>query len=326
MHLRLSIALTACLLVFSPWLGHAHAQEMETREGIALQNQIYQLQQEIESLRQQGPSRGGGSSLGGYSEREATAPRGGSNDLVAQLLSRVDTLEDEVRDLRGRIDELQNQTQQQSADMSKQLDDLKFQMQNGGRGGNGGPPPGDADAAPSEAPPPEGPMTSPPPRDLGALSAQPPAGYQPDQPLPLTPQPPRPPSPPVQRTPEVAMHAGFAALAERNYQAAEAAARDVLNNHRTSPRAYDAQFLLAQALTGEHQYSQAAIAYDDAYNRNRKGVHAGPALIGLANSLASINEKRAACETLVKLRAEFPQSAEQLRPQIASVRQRAGCQ
>ncbi len=323
MRLCLGITLTACLLVFSPCLRIAHSQEMETREGIALQNQIYQLQQEIETLRQQGPGRGGGSSLGGYSEREAPAPRGGSNDLVAQLLSRVDTLEDQVRDLRGRIDELQNQTQQQSADMSKQLDDLKFQLQNGGRGGDNGPPPGDADAAPSEAPPPEGPMTSPPPRDLGALSAQPPTAYRPDQPLPLTPQPPR---PPVPRTPEVAMHAGFAALAERNYQGAEAAARDVLNNHRTSPRAYDAQFLLAQALTGEHQYSQAAIAYDDAYNRNRKGVHAGPALIGLANSLASINEKRAACETLVKLHAEFPQSAEELRPQIASVRQRAGCQ
>jgi len=319
MRLRLSIALTACLLVSSAWLRMAHAQQMETREGIALQNEIYQLQQELEQLRQQGPSRGGGSSLGGYREREAPAPRGGSNDLVTQLLSRVGTLEDQVRDLRGRIDELQNQTQQQSADLSKQLDDLKFRMQSGG----GRPPAGDAD---TEPPPPEGPLTGPPPRDLGALSAQPHGASRPDQPLPLTPPPPRPPAPSVPRTPELAMHAGYAALAQRNYQAAEAAARDVLNNHRTSPRAYDAQFLLAQALTGEHQYSQAAIAYDDAYNRSRKGIHAGAALVGLANSLASINEKRAACETLVKLHAEFPQSADELRPQIASVRQRAGCQ
>jgi len=323
MRLRLSIALTACLLVFSAWLRIAHAQQMETREGIALQNQIYQLQQELEQLRQQGPSRGGGSSLGGYSGREAPAPRGQSNDLVAQLLSRVGMLEEQVRDLRGRIDELQNQTQQQTADLSKQLDDLRFRLQNGA---GGRPPPGDADTAPSEAPPPEGPMSSPPPRDLGALATQPHGPHRPDQPLPLTPPPPRPPASPVAHTPEVAMHAGYAALAQRNYQAAEAAARDVLTNHRTSPRAYDAQFLLAQALTGEHQYSQAAIAYDDAYNRSRKGIHAGAALVGLANSLASINEKRAACETLVKLHAEFPQSAEELRPQIASVRQRAGCQ
>ena len=56
----------------------------------------------------------------------------------------------------------------------------------------------------------------------------------------------------------------------------------MLNNYRTSPRAYDAQFLLAQALIGERQYSQAAIAYDDTYNRARKGAHAPEALLGLA--------------------------------------------
>jgi TolA-binding protein len=325
MRLRLSVALTACLLVFSPWLRPAHAQEMESREAIALQNEIYQLQQEIGSLRQQlaNGSRGG-SSLGGYSYQQAPPSQGAANDMVAQLLSRVNTLDDQVRDLRGRIDELQNQTQQQNADLSKQLADLKFQMQNGGAGAAA--PPSDADAAPSEAPPPEGPMTSPQRGDLGTLPAQSSQEYRPNQPMPLTAQPPRLSPPPVRRTPEIAVHDGYAALAQRDYQVAEGAARDVLNNYRTSPRAYDAQFLLAQALAGEHQYSQAAIAYDDSYNRSRKGIHAAPALVGLASSLASINEKRAACETLVKLHAEFPQSAAQLRPQIASVRQRAGCQ
>ncbi len=325
MRLRLSVALTACLLVFSPWPRIAHAQEMESREAIALQNEIYQLQEEIGSLRQQlaNGSRGG-SSLGGYSYQQAPPSRGAANDMVAQLLSRVNTLDDQLRDLRGQIDELQNQTQQQNADLSKQLADLKFQMQGGGAGA--ATPPGDAAAAPSEAPPPEGPMTSPPPGDLGTLSAQSPQEYQPNQPMPLTAQRPRPPSPPMRRTPEIAMHEGYAALAQRDYQTAEGAARDVLSNYRTSPRAYDAQFLLAQALAGEHQYSQAAIAYDDSYNRNRKGIHAAGALVGLASSLASINEKRAACETLDKLHAEFPQSAAQLRPQIASVHQRAGCQ
>jgi TolA-binding protein len=320
MRLRLSVALTACLLVFSPGLRIAHAQEMESREAIALQNEIYQLQQEIGSLRQQLANGGrGGSSLGGDSYQQAPPSRGASNDMVAQLLSRVDTLDDQVRDLRGRIDELQNQTQQQNADLSKQLADLKFQMQNGASGA--APPPGEAGAGPSEAPPPAG------PDDLGALPAQSPQEYRPNQPMALTAQPPRPPPPPpTRRTPEIAIHDGYAALAQRDYPVAEGAARNVLNNYRTSPRAYDAQCLLAQALAGEHQYSQAAIAYDDSYNRNRRGIHAAPALVGLASSLASINEKRAACETLVKLHAEFPQSAAELRSQIASVRQRAGCQ
>ena len=80
----------------------------------------------------------------------------------------------------------------------------------------------------------------------------------------------------------------------------------MLTGNRTSPRAYDAQFLLAQALMGQRQYSQAAIAYDDAYNRARKGAHAPDALLGLANALIAINEKKAACDTLAKLRAEYP--------------------
>ena len=114
------------------------------------------------------------------------------------------------------------------------------------------------------------------------------------------------------------------ALARRDYQRAEAAAREVLAN-RTSPRAYDAQLVLAQALAGERQYPQAAIAFDDAYNRSRKGIHAQDALLGLANSLAAINEKKAACDTVTRLRTEFPQARPDVRESAAAIRGRLGC-
>jgi TolA-binding protein len=129
----------------------------------------------------------------------------------------------------------------------------------------------------------------------------------------------------VRRTPELAMQEGNAALARRDYPAAEQAAREVLTGNRTSPRAYDAQFLLAQALMGERQYSQAAIAYDDTYNRSRKGQHAPDALIGLANSLIAINEKKAACDTLSKLRIEFPAPHPDIHDAATASAQRAGC-
>ncbi|HEY1930397.1 MAG TPA: hypothetical protein VGG99_00140 [Acetobacteraceae bacterium] len=362
MRVRLSVIFAAGLLVLGSWPLAARAQP-DSREAIALQNQIYQLQQQIESLRAQVANGASGSSLGsGY---QAQSSQGGGNDMVAQLLARVNTLDDQVRDLRGRVDELQNETQQKLADLNKQIGDLKFQMQNPGAAAGAGGTPGGAPAAPTEQAPPSGPLNSPPPTSLGTIpgqqqaaqpgqqspsqapsyqapsyqpqnyqpqnyqpqnyqAGQPPSqGYQPaGQPTPLT----QPAAPPVRRTPEVAMHDGYAALAHHDYAAAESNARDVLSNYRTSPRAYDAQFLLAQALAGEHQYSQSAIAYDDTYNRNRKGGHAAPALLGLSSSLAAINEKRAACETLVKLHTEFPQSATELRAPIASVRQRAGCQ
>ena len=121
------------------------------------------------------------------------------------------------------------------------------------------------------------------------------------------------------------MQEANAALARRDYAAAEAAAREVLTNYKTSPRAYDAQYLLAQALAGERQFPQAAIAYYDAYNRARKGAHAPDSLLGLASALAAINEKKAACDTLTKLRVEFPQERPDQQDAAAAVQQRAGC-
>ncbi len=213
---------------------------MESREGIALQNQIYQLRQDLKSL----PGSGGPRRQRRSAARPAYAPppqQVGSGDLLAQLLTRVDALEDQVRQLRGRIDETQNQLQRQNDDLNKRIGDLAFQINP-----QGGQPSAACDSQPSPVP--------------AAL------GNQPRRRRPAA-------APSGPRTPEVALQEGNAALARHDYPAAEAAAREVLAN-RTSPRAYDAQLLLAQALSGERQYAQAAIAYDDAYNRSRKGNHA----------------------------------------------------
>jgi TolA-binding protein len=309
-----SLALAGLLLTAWP------ATAQMTREDIELRNQIYELQQQVQLLQQQMSSRGGngGSYLG---QPAYQAPQsGGGNDVVAQLLTEVQSLEQQVRDLRGRVDEAQNELQKQGADLGKRIDDLAFQVQH----------PESAGGAPTEAAPPAGPESAegppagspaaPPP---GQVLSPPPAALGSTRPLPTPPG--QPPAAPARRTPELAMQDGNLALAHHDYPAAEAAAREVLNNFRTSPRAYDAQYLLAQALAAEHQYSQAAIAYDDTYNRNRKGARAPEALVGLANALAAINEKRAACETVAKLHAEFPQVRQDVRQAAFSVQQRAGC-
>jgi TolA-binding protein len=286
------VLVAACLLAASIAPGHA---QIDSREGIALQNQIYQLRQELKQAEDQ-MSRGGGSG----SRSQVYSPpsqQSGGNDLLAQLLTRVDALEEQVRQLRGRIDETQNQLQRQSDDLGKRIDDLAFQV-------NGQ---GPSAPTPRLAPPPAAyPNQGPPPTQLGA---------------PPLPPPPRPPGP---RTPETALQDGNAALARRDYPNAEASAREVLGN-RTSPRAYDARLLLAQSLYGQHQYAQAAIAFDDAYNSSRKGTHAQDALLGLAGSLSAINEKKAACDTLVRLRSDFPQPRPDIAAGAAATAQKTGC-
>lgn len=313
-------------------LAPAHAQ-VDSREGIALQNEIYQLRQELRQLQDQ---RGYGGQQYGGQQRIS----GSSSDLLTQLLSRVETLEDQVRQLRGRVDETQNQVQQQNLELNKKLDDLKFQMSTGTAGTPGQPgaamapagQPGTGEA--STAPLPTGQLTPPAYGPAGSggtapgYGAAPAAGQSSGAVNQLTPAPPVPPQPPARpagpRTPEMAMQDGRAALARRDYAAAEAAAREVLA-HRTSPRAYDAKLLLAQALEGQRQYPQAAIAFDDAYNMSRKGSHAQEALVGLASSLTAIRENKAACDTLARLRSDFPQVRADLRSSVAAVTQKAGC-
>jgi TolA-binding protein len=300
------------ILALLPLLSVVPARaQMDTREGIALQNQILELQRQVEMLRNQA----GGSVLGGRAPAYTAAPSGTSNDMTAQLLDRVSRLEDDVRTLNGRLDEMANSLQQQHDDLAKQIGDLSFRLDNAGV--PGGAPRGASPAMAGPVPTPMAPRPGYPP----ALSPQPaPLGALPQS---AVPPPPPPPPAPVRRTPEMAMQEGNAALARRDYAAAETAAREVLAGR--GPRAIDAQFLLAQALNGKRDYANAAVAYDDTYSRSRTGPRAQDALLGLANSLTSLGDKRAACASLDKLRAEFPSMRQDLRDPISAARARAGC-
>jgi TolA-binding protein len=282
MRLRLTVLLAFGLVALLPAAGRA---QVETREGIYLQNQIQELKRDIQALKDQigQTGSGGGSALGGA--RSAPAAPAPSGDIATALLDRVSRLEDEVRTLRGRTDELANTQKQMNDDLSKQIEDLNFKIDNG------------AQTAPA------------------APAGKPVAGKPGPMPLATAPK--------AGRTPEAALQEGNAALARRDYVAAETAAHEVIGSK--SPRAYDGQFLLAEVLTGKKDYQGAAVAYDDAYNRAKTGAHAQDSLLGLANSLTTIGEKRAACATLDKLKAEFPNPRNDLKQPIAAARARAGC-
>ena len=280
------LAVLCCALSCS-LAGPARAQ-MDSREGIMLQNQILELRRDVQALQVQRGS--GGPS---YSAPSNPGQGAGGGGLEAQLLDRVQTLEDQVRRLRGQLDEQSNALRRAQDSLSKQIDDLSF------RAGNA--PPGGGSALPQLTPP-----RSTAPADPGPNPSSGPAAS------------------PARRTPEVALQDGNAALARRDYPAAEAAAREVLAG-RNSPRAGDANFLLAQSLMGQRNYQGSAVAYDDAYNRSRTGARAPDALLGLANALTGLNDRNASCATLDKLRREFPNARGAVRETAATLRARNGC-
>ena len=296
----------------------AHAQ-IESREGIELQNQISALHRDIDDLRDQVGNGGssGGSMLGG-SRRSSSSPSpsdNGASDLMAGVVDRISRLEDAVRQLNGRTDELANAQQRDHDDLAKQIADLQFRLDNGGSV-----PPAAGAAAPGKPAASLAPIptVSPPPATLGTVPAKsitPSVPAPPPAPLPIANAP---------HTPEQAIQEGNAALARRDYTAAEQAAREVLAN-KASPRGYDAQFLLAQSLSGQKRSLDAAIAYGDLYARSKQGAHAQDALLGLATSQSALGDKHSACVALESLTAQFPTPRADVAARAAGARTANGC-
>lgn len=269
------------------------AAQMDSREGIALQNQILQLRQEMEqSLRGRAPMAPPMGSPG-----MAPPTTGGANDLVSRLLDRVNTLEEEVRRLRGRTEVLENQDIRLREDLEKLRGDMEFRLGQGG-------------AAPAPAAgPPAAPASAARPAAAVASAARPAAAE---------------PAARAPRPPERAIQEGQAALGRRDHPAAEAAAREVIAS-RAAPQQVAAQMLLADALSGRRDHANAAIAYNEAYVRSRTGPRAPEALLGLAGAFIALNNRREACDTLNDLRSQFPNLRPPLAERAATARQRAGC-
>ncbi|MDO8171703.1 hypothetical protein QWU00_07915 [Acetobacter tropicalis] len=278
----LGLPLAAVLAASTPL---AHAQEVSSREGLALQNQIMALQQQLSQIQ----SSGGSGALPAPSATPAPSS-GGGGDLTAQLLERVNTLEQQQREMRGEIDQLTNDLQKQTAALSKQVADAQFAAQNGGGGAAAGAAAGAATAATASAA-----------SGSGADAAAKPT------------------------TPDAMLAAGKAALQKRDYATAHENAEGALKNAKGSFKV-DAQFLLAQSLAGEKQYRQSAVAYYDAYRQAPKSARAPDALLGVTASLLALGDKKAACQALGKLKSEFPSPTQRVSHAAEIYAGRGGCQ
>ncbi len=291
---RFAVAAFAVLLP----LGAAHAQPLiQSQEGIALENQILQLQQQIQQSQAGGGN--GGSALGGGAAPAPVSSASGAPvdpSVTTNLLNQVNQLQAQVQELNGKVDTLQNQLNTQNAATEKEIGDLKFQLANGAA-------PGSASGAPGSVP--DNSLNSP---------AAAPATAAPAAPAPVPPA-----------SPKVALHEAETALAHHQYPAAEQNARSVLATAKASPEGYQAQYVLAQALYGEGKAQDAAIAFDDAYNRSRGSSNAPGSLLGLAKSLTAIHQASAACDTLASLNSQFPDPPKGMAPEIAAASHRAHC-
>jgi TolA-binding protein len=295
----LSLVLFATMLP----IPAAAQSAVQSQEGIALENQIQQLQSQMQQLQNNGGNSGGSALGGGTAPPPSNGGPAPDSSIMTNLLNQVQQLQSQVQTLNGQVDTLQNQVNTQHDQMEKEIGDLKFQMTNGGAT-----PP----ASGTTAPPAGGPKNL----TTGTLGT-----------VPATP--PTPPAAPaaanIPESPHAALHLGQAALAKRDFPTAQGAAQSILTNHAKSPEAYQAQYLLAEALAGEGKNSDAAVAYGNAYNKNPSGAEAPASLLGLANSLIALHDDDTACQTLSTLSSEFPTPPTGMQPRIDSANKRAHC-
>jgi len=275
--------------------GPAHAQ-IESREGIALQNQIQELRREIQAL-QRG---GGGSAIA----PPAAALGAGQQELLARLLERVSALETELRLLRGRSDEMQHTLRQLQAALEKNAADTDFRLQQLEQGG----------ARPASARPAQ---------QGGQQGAAPAPQQQQQAGLPRPPA--APPAPPAQRSQQQILTDAQAALRRQDWAAAEREANLFLSAYPRDPRAGEAHLIRGESFFGRRDYAQAALAFDDA-QRRLSGNAQQDALLRLGQSLAALNERASACEVFARLASQHATSLKpDVREPLAREQQRLRC-
>lgn len=288
--MRYRIPLLAATLLMP--LG-AYAQPLiQSQEGIALQNEILQLQQQVQQMQGQGGGNGG-SSLGGGAPPPPSAGGAGDNSLVASLLTQVQQLQAQVQALNGQVSELKHQVDTQNDQTEKEIGDLRFQMTNGASGAPGA-------AAPQAPSAPRSP----------ALSAPPPAA----------------PAAAAPNDPKAALKTALDAYDKHDYARAESIARGIVTSNKSAPEAYRAQYLVAQSYAAQGDSQNAAVAFYGTYNMNKSGTYAPHALLGLASSLAAIHQNQEACETIASLNSQFTNPSPGMKRDIDGVSQRAHCQ
>ena len=248
---------------------------------------------------------------------------------------RMNAIEDQMRDLTGRIEELNNNLRQ----LKDQLDrlssdvDLRFkQMQ--GQGTSGGSPL-TANGAPAAASPPPNPPSEPRPSQSASDMSRPPTrsgtigtlggpAPRPAQPAGNQQQ-----AAAAANLPEGSVQEQYnyamGLLTQANYPAAEQAMRNFVRRWPNDPLAGNAQYWLGETYYVRKNYADAATAFAQGYEKYPKGSKAADDLLKLGMSLSNLGQKADACRAYARLQHDFPLPPQAVRDRLASEKQRAGC-
>jgi len=278
----------------------------------------------------------------------------------AEMLLRLDRLEQLVRQLNGQLEQAQNQNRRLEEQVRRfQSDtDFRFKELEGARGGPrpAGTPPaapprqqrGDAfdpatnPAVPGAPQPLGSPNSATPPRpqrQAGAGVVSDPGriiegeenaiGRDPRQPADLTPraptasQPAAPANPPA--TPRGQIELGRQQLANGEYEAAEGTFREFARSRPTDRLSSEAAMGLGDSFFQRQRWREAAEHYVDVTTKYARSARAPEAELKLGISLRGLGATKEACDVLVNHAQKHPTASPAIKQGVAREMQRARC-
>ncbi len=274
---------------------------------------------------------------------------------AAELNLRVDGVEQEIRNLTGKIEELSFQLRQLQDQMRRMQEDNEFrfqQLESGDqkRGDVNPPTPSDTDLAANSS---RAYQTGDPqkhvlgtlpgsyaedgsntqsggadqggasggPLDLSALAR----GNSNDPVAPPASQEPGPAAAPVSGEPNQDYEAAYTHVLQGDYTTSERMFRDFLTAYPDHQLAGNAQYWLGESLFARGLYREAADAFLKSYSEYPGSTKGPDSLLKLGLALAGLGEQAAACATYGELLAKFPEAPASVKNRAAVESRVIGC-
>jgi len=311
-----SIVLAAMGVVLALHLPMAARAQSENAQLI---QRMERLERDLRELRAQ-VFRGGGN------QGQAAPTVSGNPEYMMQ---RTDQLEEEIRKLTGKMEEQQYIQDQNAARIERLSNDLDFRL----KALEGGKPPA---LAPSNVPAPAGadptsalpaakapgdPFRSPPAGVMGTMSNGPASALPPA-------------AAPAVAAPAAALPGGspeeqykyaFGLMRQSDFAGAELAFKEFIARYPKSDLAGNAEYWLGESYYVRGNYQAAATAYLETVQTYGTGAKGPDAMLKLGMSLALLNQKADACQTLKALPGKYPKAESGLKERAKLEAQRAKC-
>nr|WP_255699792.1 tol-pal system protein YbgF [Jiella avicenniae] len=255
---------------------------------------------------------------------------------AGDLVVRINQLEEEVRRLNGRVEELSFQLLQAQEDMRKYREDSEFRFQQIEGGGGAAPASSQPGERRGEAPsaPASGSTSTAAAEggddigkllsgglDTGSLGAS--SGSEGDSPA----------AKPDESTvasidasgPRDMYDLAYNYLLAGDYQRAEQSFRQYSQTYPSASDAPDAEYWLGESLYQQKKYADAAEVFLDAQKSHPKSGKAPDMMLKLGMSLAKLNNRETACVTFKEVSRRYPQMSDNVRRKLQDEQKAASC-